>query len=130
MDNFSGSSLNQDLPQNSGYTKDERMWAMIAHLSAVVGFVIPFGNVIAPLLIWILKKEESAFINDQGKEALNFQISVTIYAFICIVLIILLIGIALLIALGIFALIFIIIASINSYDGKAYRYPMTIRLIK
>lgn len=56
MDNYSNSGLNQDLPQNSGYTKDERMWAMIAHLSAVVGFVIPFGNVIAPLLIWILKK--------------------------------------------------------------------------
>ncbi|MBK7103772.1 MAG: DUF4870 domain-containing protein [Ignavibacteriae bacterium] len=130
MDNYSNSGLNQDLPQNSGYTKDERMWAMIAHLSAVVGFVIPFGNVIAPLLIWILKKDESAFINDQGKEALNFQISVTIYAFISIILVFLLIGIPILIALAIFVLIFVIIASINSYDGKAYRYPLTIRLIK
>ncbi|MFZ1288870.1 MAG: DUF4870 domain-containing protein [Melioribacteraceae bacterium] len=130
MDNFNNSGLNQDLPQNSGYTKDERMWAMIAHLSAVVGFVIPFGNVIAPLLIWILKKEESAFINDQGKEALNFQISVTVYAFISIILVFLLIGIPILIALAIFVLIFVIIASINSYDGKAYRYPLTFRLIK
>lgn len=77
-----------------------------------------------------LKKDESAFINDQGKEALNFQISVTIYAFISIILIFILIGIPILIALGIFILVFVIIASINSYDGKAYRYPLTFRLIK
>jgi len=130
MDNLNDSGVNQNPIQNNGYTKDERMWAMIAHLSAVVGFIIPFGNVIAPLLIWILKKDESAFINDQGKEALNFQISITIYAIVGIILIIVLLGILLLIILGIFALIFIIIASINSYDGKAYRYPLTIRIIK
>ena len=96
----------------------------------VVGFIIPFGNIIAPLLIWILKKDESAFINDQGKEALNFQISVTIYAIVCVILIFVVIGILLIIILGVLVLIFVIIASINSYDGKAYRYPLTMRIIK
>ncbi len=130
MDNLNDSGVNQNQNQYNGYTKDERMWAMIAHLSAVVGFIIPFGNIIAPLLIWILKKDESAFINDQGKEALNFQISVTIYAIVCVILIFVVIGILLIIILGIGILIFVIIASINSYDGKAYRYPLTIRIIK
>ena len=130
MDNLNDSSVNQNPMQSNGYTKDERMWAMIAHLSAVVGFIIPFGNIIAPLLIWILKKDESAFINDQGKEALNFQISVTIYAIVCVILIFVVIGILLIIILGVLVLIFVIIASINSYDGKAYRYPLTMRIIK
>lgn len=131
MDDFNETSINQDQHQATNVlTKDEKMWAMLAHLSAVVGFIIPFGNVIAPLLIWILKKDESAFINDQGKEALNFQISITIYVLISVVLMILLIGIVLLVIIGIFSLIFVVIASINSFDGKAYRYPLTFRVIK
>jgi len=111
-------------------TKDERTWAMLAHISAVAGFVFPFGNIIGPLLIWILKKEELPFVGDQGKEALNFQISITIYILISVILVFVVIGIPLLIVLGIFALVMTIIAAINAYDGKAYRYPVTIRLIK
>lgn len=116
--------------QSLSYSKDERMWAMLAHISAVAGFVFPFGNIIGPLLIWILKKEEYPFVNDQGKEALNFQISIAVYLLISAVLIFVIIGIPLLIILALFALIMTIIASINAYDGKAYRYPLTFRLIK
>ena len=111
-------------------TRDEKTWAMLAHISAVAGFVFPFGNIIGPLLIWILKKEDLPFVDDQGKEALNFQISITIYVLISLVLVFVLIGIPILIIIGIFALIMIIIAAINSYDGKYYRYPLTIRVIK
>jgi len=130
MEEMSGQETNQSTEQNQGLSKDERMWGMLAHISAVAGFVFPFGNVIGPLLIWILKKEEFPFVNDQGKEALNFQISISIYVIISIVLVFIVIGIPILIIIGLFALIMTIIASINAYDGKTYRYPFTIRVIK
>lgn len=109
--------------------RDERMWAMFCHLSGLAGFIFPFGNIIAPLIIWLVKKEEYEFVNDQGKEALNFQISMTIYIIASIILIILVIGIPLLIALGIFSLIVVIIAAIKSNEGEKYRYPLTIRFL-
>jgi len=114
-----------EVPKSS----DERMWAMFCHLSALSGFVIPFGNVIAPLIIWILKKEEYPLVNDQGKEAINFQISMTIYIIASVILIIIVIGIPLLIMLGLFELIVIVIASIKANEGVNYRYPLTIRFL-
>jgi uncharacterized protein len=110
--------------------KDQNMWAMLCHLSALAGFIIPFGNIIGPLVIWLIKKDEFALVNDQGKESLNFQISMTIYYIISAILIIVLIGILLLIGLALFSLIMIIIAMVKANEGVAYRYPMCIRFIK
>ena len=110
--------------------KDENMWAMFCHLSALVGFVIPFGNIIAPLIIWTLKKDEYPHVNDQGKEAINFQLSITVYILISVVLVFVVIGIPLLIILGIFSLIMTVIAALNANDGNKYRYPFTIKFIK
>jgi len=109
--------------------RDENMWAMFCHISAFSGFVIPFGNIIAPLIIWTLKKDEYEHVNDQGKEALNFQISITIYVFISFLLIFVAIGIPLLIITLLFAVIFTVIGGINANDGIKYRYPFTLRLI-
>jgi len=108
---------------------DEKMWAMFCHLSALAGFIIPFGNIIAPLIIWVLKKEEYPLVSDQGKESVNFQISMTIYFIASLILIIIVIGIPLLILLGLFELIVIVIASIKANEGIKYRYPFTIRFI-
>ena len=96
-------------------TKDERTWAMLCHFSAFVGFIFPFGNILAPLIIWLIKKEEMAFVGDQAKEVLNFQISMTIYFITSVILIFLLVGIPLVIGLN---------------DGNLYRYPINLRLIK
>lgn len=109
--------------------KDENLWGMLCHLSALAGFVIPFGNIIAPLIIWIMKKDEFPLVNDQGKEALNFQLSVTIYFIVGVVLVFVAIGILILPLIALFSLIMIIIASIKAYDGEKYRYPLTIRLV-
>jgi uncharacterized protein len=109
---------------------DQNMWAMLCHLSALAGFIIPFGNIIGPLVIWLIKKDEFPLVNDQGKESVNFQISMTIYYVVAAILIIVLIGILLLIGLAIFSLIMIIIAMIKANEGVAYRYPMCIRFIK
>lgn len=109
---------------------DARQWAMFAHLSALVGFVIPFGNVIGPLVVWLMKKDTMPFVDDQGKESLNFQITVTIAAVVCMVLIVVLIGIPLLFAVGLVALVLTIIAGIKANEGVRYRYPFALRLLK
>ena len=93
-------------------------------------FIFPFGNILSPLIIWLIKKDEMPFVEDQAKEVMNFQISMTIYFIGSIILIIVLIGIPILIVLGIFNVIIIIIAGINANDGKSYRYPINLKLIK
>lgn len=110
-------------------TPESRMWATIAHLSALAGFVIPFGSILGPLVVWLVKKEEMSFVDDQGKEALNFNISMTIYMLISGVLIFVVIGIPLLIILVITWLIFVILAAVKTNEGVAYRYPLTLRLV-
>lgn len=120
-DNAHNSSL------NTFTNNDENMWAMFCHLSTFSCFVIPFGNIIGPLIIWILKKEQYPLVDDQGKEALNFQISLTIYFIASIILIFMIIGIPLLILLIFFDLIITIIAAVKANEGSKFRYPFTIR---
>jgi uncharacterized Tic20 family protein len=111
-------------------TEAENNWGMAAHLSALAGYVFPFGSIIGPLVVWLMKKDEMPFVNSQGKEALNFQITVVIAALISIVLIVVIIGIFLLWAVAIINLIFIIVAAIQASKGVDYRYPISLRLIK
>ena len=110
--------------------KQERNLGMACHLAALAGFIIPFGNIIGPLVFWLIKRDESEFVNDQGKESLNFQITVTILAIVSGILVILIIGIFLLILVALFSLVMIILASIKASEGKKYRYPFNIRLIQ
>ncbi|MDT3700819.1 MAG: DUF4870 domain-containing protein [Thermincola sp.] len=114
-----------DLP-----SREERTWGMLCHLGIFIGHFIPLGNFLAPLIIWMIKKEESDFVDYHGKESLNFQISMLIYLVIAGIFAFVLIGIPFLIGLWIFSLIFVIIAGVNANEGKYYRYPLTIRLIK
>ena len=114
----------------NGNTEQERMWGMLCHLSAFAAFIIPFGSLIGPFIVWMIKKDEMPFVNDQGKESLNFQISILIYSIVAALLIFIVIGIFLLIAVAIADIVFVIIASIAANKGESYRYPMTLRLIK
>jgi len=111
-------------------SKDATTWGMLCHLIALAGFIIPFGNVIGPLIIWLIKKDEFPFVEDQGKESLNFQISMTIYIIVSIILMVIVIGVLLLIALAIFEVIMIIIATVKANSGEKYRYPLSIKFIK
>lgn len=118
-------------PPPSGESNQEaRQWAMFAHLSALIGFLIPLGSVIGPLVIWQIKKNEFPFVDDQGKEALNFQITVLIAVLACLVLSVVIIGFLLLPVVGIAALVFTIIGGIKANNGESYRYPLTLRLVK
>jgi uncharacterized protein len=111
--------------------KPERTWAMFAHLSSLLGWIgIPFANLIAPLIMWLIKKDEMPFGSSQAKECLNFQISMTIYVIISAILALVIIGFFALVALAVFDIVVTIIAAIKANDGIAYRYPLTIRFIK
>lgn len=124
---------------------EERTWGVFTHLAAFSGFIIPFGNILGPLIVWLIKKEESSLVNDQGKEALNFQITMSLYAigagilafiFLALTFIIPFLGILtvliylLIFAIAIAEIVFIIIAAVNANKGEYYRYPLTIRFLK
>ena len=118
-------------PGAAGPSKNERQWAMGCHLSALAGYVFPPAVVIAPLVLWLLKREDGAFIDDQGREALNFQVSILIYIFGSIILIpVLGLGVLLLVGVIAFDFICIIAAAIKASEGSVFRYPACIRLIK
>jgi len=117
-------------PMDITPSKDERTWAMLCHFSSYIGFIFPFGNIIVPLIIWLSKREDLPLVEDQGREVLNFQISMTIYFIISGILCIILIGIPILIGLIIFDFIITIVAAISANDGKYYRYPINLKLIK
>ena len=111
--------------------KDARLWAMIAHLAGFLGYFLPvIGSLIGPLIIWQMKKELHPFVDDQGKEALNFQITVAIAVLVCLLLMIVAIGFLLIWVVGIGAIVLMIIAAIKANEGPAYRYPFCLRLIK
>jgi uncharacterized Tic20 family protein len=120
---------------------EEKQWAMFTHLSALLGGILTghmfgWGCFIGPLIIWLVKKDTMPFVNDQGKEALNFNITLAIVGLALIVVSIITIGIGLLITIpvgiivGIGWLVFTIIAAIKASEGVVYRYPINLRLVK
>ena len=110
-------------------SKEERNWAMLAHLSALLTYVTVIGGVIAPLVIWLMRKQEGGFAAEQARESLNFQITVFLIGLGCWVLALILIGFVLLAILGIVNLVLVIIAAIKVSEGVAYRYPFNLRLV-
>jgi len=86
--------------------------------------------IVGPLVVWLIKKDQFPLVDDQGKEALNFNISLAIYGFVAFLLSFVLIGIPILIALGIFWFVEVIIATIRANNGERFRYPLTIRFLK
>jgi uncharacterized protein len=107
---------------------DARQWAMLAHLSALAGLVIVL-NWLGPLIIYLVKKDEHPFIEDQSREALNFNISVFIYSLVSGILILVVIGVLLLPAILIAWVILTVIAAVRANNGEAYRYPLSIRFV-
>ena len=123
--------MNEAVEPNGSLSKDERTWGMLCHLIAFAGIVIPYlGCIIGPLVIWLIKKDEMPFVNDQGKESLNFQITMFIAFIICFLLMFVFIGIFLMLILGIYWVVVVIIAAVKANDGVYYRYPYAIRFLK
>jgi uncharacterized protein len=117
--------------ETSTSSRTVRTWNVLCHATALAGFFVPWaGHILGPLIVWLAKRGDSPEINEHGKESLNFQISMLIYNVIAAVLCLVLIGFILLPILHILNLVLVIIASIQASEGKFYRYPMTIRLVK
>lgn len=120
--------------------KQVNTWAMLCHLGALLALLLPLFNIIGPLIIWLIMKKKSPFINKAGKESINFQLSVTIYFLIAVFVIwmpslfrssaLMLTGYALMLILVIFDFIMVIIAGVKNFKGKEFRYPLTIRFIR
>lgn len=122
-------------PTAAPIDQDARQWAMIAHLSALVGLLgNGIGFILGPLVVWAVKKNMHPFVDEQGKEAINFQLTVIIVGAIAIVLaftvIGLLVAVPLLIITGILAIVFPIIGGVRANEGVHYRYPFSFRLIR
>lgn len=120
--------------------KEQRTWAMVAHLAGLAGVlpVVPLvGCVIGPLVVWLLKKDEMPFVDDQGKEALNFQLTLLIahlvlggvVTLLWWTLIVPCIAVPIWIAIAGVQLVLTIIAAIQANDGRRYRYPLALRLV-
>ena len=111
--------------------KEERTMGMVAHLAALAGFTgIPGASILGPLIVWLMKKDTMPFVDQEGKEAVNFQLTVFIAMLVCSPLVCVGVGLIVLPAIGIVALVFTIIAALKANEGEHYRYPLTIRLIK
>jgi len=125
MSDTSASSMTAPPPPPAGVpTKEETSMAMLMYILAIVtGWV-------GPLIIWLIKKDTSPFINDQGKEVLNFQITIFLAMIVCGALTFVIIGCVLLPIVILCSLIFSIIGAIAVSKGQAYRFPFAIRLIK
>ena len=104
--------------------------AVVMQLLGFAGFVFPFGNIIAPLILWLVKRAESPLLDRTGKEVLNFQISYTIYAAVAGILCFVLIGFLILPAVFILWVVLMVVAAVRTGNGEEYRYPMTIRLLQ
>ncbi|MEJ7829140.1 MAG: DUF4870 domain-containing protein [Segetibacter sp.] len=116
-----GSYLGTDMRPEHVPTSDEKNLAILSHVLTII------APVLAPLVIYLIKKDESTYISAHAKESLNFQITMMIIA---LILVISIIGLLFVWIVGIVALVFVVIASIKASEGKLYRYPFTIRLIK
>ncbi len=109
----------------------EKTWGMLTHLLGLSIFVgIPFGNVVGPLIIYMIKKDEYEFVREQGREVLNFQITWSLIFIISAILIVLGIGILMLIAFGIAWLVLVIVGAVTASNGNSYHYPFTINFLK
>ncbi|WP_116472374.1 DUF4870 domain-containing protein [Zobellella maritima] len=108
---------------------EEKNWAMFCHLAAFAGFILPLGNIIAPLALWLMKKQESPYVDHHGREVLNFQITALIALVVCWLLAFVLIGFVLMVLLGALWLVFTLVGLVKASQGDYFRYPLTLRLL-
>ena len=115
---------------NTSDPKKERSWAILCHLMALLLLLqIPFGNILGPLAVWLIKRDQMPIVDSEGKESINFQISMTIYCAIATFLSTF-IGNILMFPLAAINIIFIVFASFKTSKGEKFQYPLTIRLIR
>jgi len=111
-------------------SETERNWAMFCHLSAFAGFFFPLGGIIGPLICWLSRKDDSTWVNENGKASMNFQLSILLYLVLAAPLCIIIIGFPIIALIVILKIICIVIASIKASKGEEFRYPLSIPFIQ
>src|SRR5687768_13544622 len=120
-----------DMTELDHYTgKEERTWSVAIHLSALSALFIPLGHLLGPLVIWLIKRGDMPMVDRHGKEALNFQITVTLASFLCGLLFLVGIGVILLFVLLVADAVLVIMAALKTSRGEAFIYPFTWRVIR
>jgi uncharacterized Tic20 family protein len=114
----------------SAPTPEERQWAMLCHVSAMLMYVTVIGGLLAPFVIWLLKRDQMPFVADQGKETINFQITVLLGLAASMVLMLVLVGFVLFWALLAFHFVVTIVAAVKVTEGVTYRYPFCWRILR
>jgi uncharacterized Tic20 family protein len=118
------------MEENKVLSETERNWAMLCHLSAFAGFFFPFGGIIGPLICWMSRRDESSWVNINGKASLNFQLSMLLYMVLAVPLCFIIIGIPIIMVLGTLKVVCIIIASVKAPKGELFRYPLAIPFLQ
>ncbi len=111
-------------------SRDDKNMAVAVHLASFSGYLIPLGSILGPLIVWLMKRDEIAFVDQCGRNCLNFKISILVYALICMILMFIGIGFFLFGILAIFDIVVTIIAAMKASEGICYRYPMAISFFK
>lgn len=110
---------------------NEKLWVNLCHITALSIFVgIPFGNVLGPLIIWLIKKDEFSSVDKEGKKSLNFQLSMTLYFIISLILIVGFVGFILLPIVVITDVVLVVVAIVKINNDEEFDYPLTIKFIK
>ena len=118
------------MEENRVLSETERNWAMFCHLTAFAGFLFPFGGIIGPLICWLSRKDESTWVNENGKASLNFQLSILLYIVLVVPLCFIIIGFPIISVLIILKIVCIIIGSVKASKGEEFRYPLAIPFIQ
>lgn len=118
------------MEENKILTESERNWAMLCHLSAFAGYFFPFGGIIGPLICWLSKRDESAWVNENGRNSMNFQLSTLLYIILAVPLCFIIIGFPIIISIMFLRLVCVIIASIKAAKGEVFRYPLSIPFVQ
>jgi uncharacterized Tic20 family protein len=116
-------------PLSESEDRDYRMWAMILHFSQLANFVAPMAGIVAPIVIWQIKKGQYPGIDEHGKMVVNWMLSALVYGIISFLLFFFLIGIPMMFILGILAVVFPIIGGIKANQGEFWKYPLTISFL-
>ena len=119
-----------DLDHGSMPASEERTWSIVVHAAAFAGALVPFGTILGPFIVWIIKKPESALVDRHGRAAINFQISMLIYFIGSAILILVVVGVLLLIVLVIFWFVMVLVATVRAADGRDPGYLLSIEFLK
>jgi len=118
------------MEENRMLSETERNWAMLCHLSSFAGFFFPFGGIIGPLICWLSRRDESSWVNENGRNSLNFQLSMLLYMVLTVPLFFIIIGFPIIFMLITLKVICVIIASVKAAKGEPFRYPLVIPFIQ